>query len=376
MLDSVASKPFSASLGAIGVVDKRRLLPLAFLVAAVTAVVATAALSVWLDGRWTSIAVATGIGAMVVSAAVLLGSAQGWENGTRTSLAAIATGVVGIGALALVVLTYAGGAGNVRIADGSGAGAVVSTDAAANDKGAALANQVSNNDIVPPGYSHDLGTHPPFAQFMSMDDAQVLANIPGGTLTPGEVPVLRTQLEGARNAALKFDTPEKAAAGGYFNTTNDVPFMGAHYINTANLTDGVFDAGKPEGLLFSKLGAPAGDWNLVGVWYLILPGQGGSSAEVPPEGFAGNLDLWHEHHGLCTRAGIISENNTAESCATDDGRFMGDLRWMMHTWVYPENADNSEGVFSYLNNDLYMKQQGSYTGGAEDASRNRGRFRD
>ena len=127
---------------------------------------------------------------------------------------------------------------------------------------------------------------------------------------------------------------------------------------------------SPEGLLFSKLGNPSGPWNLVGVWYLILPGQGGSTVTTPPAGFAGNLDLWHQHYGLCTRAGIISENNTAESCAADHGHYLGDLRWMMHTWVYPESGvDNSSGVFSYLNNDLFLKQQGQLvpvqdTGGA------------
>lgn len=373
MLNSAASKPLSTPMRAIGVIDRRRLLPLAFLVAAVTAVVATAALSVWVDGRWTSIAVATGIGAMVVSAAVLLGSAQGWANGTRTSLAAIATGVVGIGALALVVLTYAGGAGDVS---GSTGGGTTAKSVTANTAGQALANQTSNNDIVPPGYSHDLGAHPTFNQFLTMGDTQVLANIPGGTLTPDEVPVLRAQLEGARVAALKYDTVDKAMAGGYFNTTNDVPFMGAHFINSQYLGDGVFDPAKPEGLLFSKVGNPQGDWKLVGVWYLILPGQAGSSETVPPQGFAGNLDLWHEHHGLCTRAGIISENNTLDGCRADQGAWIGDLRWMMHTWVYPEGADNSQGVFSYLNNDLYMKQQGAFTGGSEDFTKNRGRLRD
>jgi hypothetical protein len=82
------------------------------------------------------------------------------------------------------------------------------------------------------------------------------------------------------------------------------------------------------------------------------------TAELPPEGFAGNLDLWHTHFGLCTRAGVISENNTAEGCAADNGNFIGDLRWMMHVWVYPEGADNPEGVFTYLNANLYEMQQG------------------
>ncbi len=374
MINSVASKPLSWSssvASAIGAADKRRLLPLAVLVTAVTGVVLMAALSVWVDGRWTNATAAAGIGATVVAAAVLLGSAQGWTNGTRTSLVAIGTGVIGIGALALAVLTYAGSAGNVGVSTGPGA------SAAETNVGAALSQQTSNNEIVPPGYSHDLGSHPTFSQFMTMDDATVLANIPGGALTPDEVPILRQQLQADRDVALKHNTVDKAIAAGYFNTTNDVPFMGAHFINAGYLTDGVFDPSKPEGLLFSKLGNPDGDWQLVGVWYLIVPGQGGSTEEVPPVGFAGNLDLWHEHHGLCTRAGIISENNTAEGCRADNGAYIGDLRWMMHTWVYPESgADNSAGVFSYLNNDLFDKQQGAFTGGSEDFSRNRGRLRD
>ena len=106
-----------------------------------------------------------------------------------------------------------------------------------------------------------------------------------------------------------------------------------------------------------SLGDPTGDWQLVGVWYLLLPGQAGATVDMPPEGFTGGLDLWHAHYGLCTRAGVISENNTAQSCAADNGNFIGDLRWMMHAWVYPETGvDNSEGVFVYLNGDLFEVQ--------------------
>jgi hypothetical protein len=139
--------------------------------------------------------------------------------------------------------------------------------------------------------------------------------------------------------------------------------MGAHFINGEFLRDGVFDAGKPEGLLFSKLGGgPDAEWQLVGVWYLIIPGGAqGVTASIPPEGFKGTLDLWHEHYGLCTRAGIISENNTQEGCTADNGNFVGDLRWMMHVWVWPETADNPDGVFTYLNIGLW-RQQGNVQG--------------
>jgi hypothetical protein len=327
---------------------------LAFLIASAATVVGMVLLSVWFDGGWNQAATAAGVVATVIAAAVLLGTGQGWANGARLSLAAAATGIVGLAALSLAIVTYVGGTSNV------GLGASSAAAQQTTNEGAALAQAVSNNAIEPPGYSHDLGAHPTYSQFMSMGDAQVLAAVPGGTLLPPEVPVLREQLQEARAVALQYNTLDKARAAGYFITTNDVPFMGAHLINAAYLSDGVFDPAKPEGLLFSKIGNPKGDWQLVGVWYLILPGQAGSSTTIPPEGFAGNLDLWHVHYGLCTRAGIISENNTLASCEADGGRWTGDLRWMMHTWVYPESGvDNSNGVFAYLNQDLWAKQQGA-----------------
>jgi hypothetical protein len=329
----------------------RIVLPLALLVVSAGVVVATVLLSVWFDGGWNQAATAAGVVATVVAAAVLLGTGQGWANGPRLSLAAISTGVVGLAAVSLAVITYVGGTSNAGLPGGN------AVQQHTTNEGAALANAVSNNEIEPPGYSHDLGTHPTYEEFVSMSDAQVLASVPGGTVLPNEVPIIQDQLGQAREFALAHNTPEEARAAGYFNTTNDVPFMGAHFLNSGYLTDGVFDPSKPEGLLFSKLGNPSGEWQLVGVWYLILPGQAGSSMTVPPLGFAGNLDLWHAHYGLCTRGGIISENNTFDACQADNGNWIGDLRWMMHVWVYPENGDNSAGVFSYLNQDLWAKQQ-------------------
>jgi hypothetical protein len=325
--------------------------PLALLVAAVALVVTTVTLSTTLDGsgRWTEAAAAAGLVATVLACGVLLGTAQGWKNGARLSLAAIATGVVGLGALALVVVTYAGGA-----SDAGGAASV----AGVSDEGTALSQQVSNNLVQPPGYAHDVGDHPTVTQFLSADDATILANVPGGTLLPNEVAGLRSELDAARQFALDHNTPEKAQAAGFYNTTNDVPFMGAHFLNNEYLLDGVFDPAKPEGLLFSRLGNPEGEWQLVGVWYLLVPGVNpGVTDTTPPEGFAGKLDLWHAHYGLCTRAGVISENNTFEGCQADSGRWIGDLRWMMHVWVHPEVMDNPEGVFVYLNQALWEEQR-------------------
>jgi hypothetical protein len=292
---------------------------------------------------------------MVAVVAVLLSTSRGWSRTDGIPLAAASTAIVGVGALALVAVAYIGMLGE----DGTTTAATASL----SDQGAALAAQQTNNEIQPPGYAHDLGNHPTFGQFQSMDNATVLANVPGGTVLPTEVDLLRTQLAESRAFAESHNTVEKAMADGFYNTTNDVPYMGAHFLSSANLSDGVFDPARPEGLLFSKLGNPEGEWQLVGVWYLIIPGMNpGITDTLPPEGFAGNLDLWHAHYGLCTRNGIISENNTADSCSADRGRWIGDLRWMMHVWAWPENGENPQGVFTYLNQELFDKQQGFVEG--------------
>ena len=355
--------------------SKSWLLPLVVLVAAVTLVIVTVVLGAWLDGDagWTQATAGVGLIATVVAVGILLATAQGWTNGTRLSLVAVATAVVGMGAVGLVIVTYVGGANDVGMGGAANIAVQDSADEAnvASDEGIALSDQVSNNEVQPPGYAHDVGSHPAFEAFISMDTASVLRNSPGGTLLPNEVEVLQAQLVEARAFAETVDTVEKAQAAGYFKTTNDVPFMGAHFLNGSYVSDGIFDPSKPEGLLFSKLGrGEDAEWQLVGVWYLLFPGLNqGVTATIPPEGFAGTLDLWHSHEGLCTRAGIISEDNTAEGCSADQGNFIGDLRWMMHVWVWPETADNPDGVFTYLNANLFEQQsqgnvQGEPLGGA------------
>ena len=346
--DSQASSSESAGLLA----TPGRVAAILVLAGAVALAVLSVTLSVTLDNAaaWIDAAAAAGMVATVLAAAVMLGTRQGWANGTNMSLASISVAVVGIGAIALAAVAYLGGIGDDGISDASVANQ-------ASEEGVALSEQVSNNEIQPPGYAHDIGLQPTITQFLSCDDAQILRSVPGGTVLPTEVGALRSELGAAREFAQQFPTVEDAEAAGYRNTTNDVPFMGAHFLNSRYMTDGVFDAGKPEGLLYSKLGDPENDWALVGVWYLLLPGQGGATVDNPPEGFTGSLDLWHSHNGLCTRAGVISEDNSRESCSADNGNFIGELRWMMHAWGYPEaGVDNSEGVFVYLNSDLWEVQ--------------------
>jgi len=132
--------------------------------------------------------------------------------------------------------------------------------------------------------------------------------------------------------------------------------MGEHYLNYNYVKSGIFDPEHPQGLLFSKI--DSGEEKLVGVWFLLVPGLGGITRDVEPAGFAGNLDLWHAHTGLClTGLKGASEGETKESCTAKGGNFTADLRWMMHVWVATETTENPDGVFAYLNGDLFQKQQ-------------------
>lgn len=202
---------------------------------------------------------------------------------------------------------------------------------------------------------HDHGQQPTFTQFRATSDGELLPLFPDGTVTAADLPALRDELEEVRAFAEKHPTPEAARAAGYRPTTSDVPGMGEHWLNSEYVADGEFDPSKPEGLLFSNVG-PDGERVLVGVWFLLLPGTGDITRDAQPDGFAGDLDLWHAHTGLCL-VGLegASENETRESCEAKGGNFTADLRWMLHAWVAPD-YDNPDGVFAYLNNDVGGQQ--------------------
>jgi len=325
-----------------------------------------------------------GIGLAVTSAAVLAGFSIAALKGARTVEAAIRRAVpvtaawVVLVTVAIASVTYIGATGvtvghsshddtNVVADDHSGddASGDAGVAAALQDEGIIDAKedpssvegaltQGSNGEAN--GGEHDHGAQPTFTQMETMTDDELLPLFPAGTVTKADLPLMREQIKQARAVAEQLDTPEKAAAAGYVNTTSDVPFMGQHYLNFEYVRDGEFDPTKPEGLLFSKI--DSGPEKLVGVWFLQIPGIGGVTREAEPVGFASNLDLWHAHTGLCL-VGFsgASEGETEESCVAKGGRFTADLRWMMHVWVTPETSENPDGVFAYLNNDLFEKQQ-------------------
>jgi hypothetical protein len=216
-----------------------------------------------------------------------------------------------------------------------------------------------------PGGKHDNGESATFTQVSTLSDDELVSLFPSEYVSPDEIPQLKAEIMAAREFALTVPTIDDARAAGFTQATNDVPFMGEHWINSAYISDGKFDPSKPEGLLFSTID---GERKLVGVWFLQIPGIGAVKRDVEPAGFTSDFDLWHAHIGLCiVRLSGASEGETRQSCEDKGGRYTADLRWMMHVWVAPEATENPRGVFGYLNGDLYKKQQATQEAGATDA---------
>ena len=320
------------------------------------------------------------IGLAITSLAVLAGLSVAALKGATTADHAIRRFVPVTGAwvvlttMAIASVTYIGASG-VTIGHSHGATTSAVTDATGGEAGGvaqALKDQgiAASDGAAPasvpgaltqgsngkPGGHHDHGQQPTFTQLETLSQDQLMPLFPPDTVSASDFPLFKQQVEQVRAVAEKYRTPAEAQAAGYVRTTSDVPYMGEHYLNYDFVRSGKFDPAHPQGLLFSKI--DGGEEKLVGVWFLLIPGLGGNTRDVEPAGFAGNLDLWHAHTGLCL-VGLkgASEGETRESCSAKGGSFTADLRWMMHVWVTPETTENPAGVFAYLNNDLFQKQQ-------------------
>ena len=151
---------------------------------------------------------------------------------------------------------------------------------------------------------------------------------------------LASELELARDTALKYPTVADVKKAGWVQVTPYVPGIAAHFMNF-RLVDSTFKIDEPEMILYD---GTDDDARVVGLSYYILH-QG--SAE-PTQGFTGNNDHYHRHDGLCVGAGgVIGDSTTTEEeCAERGGRKAnGSAGWMSHAWVVP-GCESPWGVFS------------------------------
>ena len=147
-------------------------------------------------------------------------------------------------------------------------------------------------------------------------------------MSPAEQDELDRQWETAVAAAARLDTAAKANAAGYFIASTNAPGVGVHFVNW-ELIDKPFDPAAPSMLLFDMSGA---DPVLAGFSYWLR-------SDVPPAGFAGANDHWHQHSGLCIVNGWV-DREEVEGPSLCGGSYLGgrDL-WMLHAWVAPGFAN-------------------------------------
>jgi hypothetical protein len=155
-------------------------------------------------------------------------------------------------------------------------------------------------------------------------------------LSGAEVLKLADETARARQVAERYQSIESALTDGYYQVTQDLPLIGAHFLKP-EYADGVFDAERPEILIYAY---QQGSWRLYGYAYLSRPI--GFEGEEPPEGFTGPFDTWHWHEQWCfTRQGLkrVSE----DACLDQEGVFVPRTGYMAHFWI----IDNPAGLFAH-----------------------------
>jgi hypothetical protein len=140
----------------------------------------------------------------------------------------------------------------------------------------------------------------------------------------------------ARERTDRYRDANVALAEGYFQITQHLPLIGAHFFNPSNV--GSLDPGRPAILLYEPDGE--GGWDPLGVSYMLFKAE---SNDTPPETPFGGLVDWHYHTNLCFGLGTVDIAESADECP---GQFVAETPWLLHVWIW---KDSPEGVFDHMN---------------------------
>jgi len=141
------------------------------------------------------------------------------------------------------------------------------------------------------------------------------ADLKSSINTKGLAPKTVWELQQARAATARYRNIKNAFKDGYADINVVVPNMGYHFMKSTLTADGVFDARKPEILVYNK--NEDGSFELGALEYAVPIDV---TPDVAPEGFTGTDDVWERN--------------------TDFGL------WLVHAWVWKSNP---EGTFNPTN---------------------------
>lgn len=271
-------------------------------------------------------AVITGVGLIV--GGVLLLAVQATPQLPRGRGAALGGAALGVGLLTALSLGLARWSGDgvhgharaLQAREGGDGGSGMSADASAQGHEAASAPAGSGATVktassMLPGVTH--------------------ANGEAVAITAAELTAAAKLADDVRAQTVRLQDFAVARAEGYIQITGGRNGL-AHFHNQAYYTDGrTLDPARPEQLMYYRL--PSGEMRLVGVMFLMPPGQAGPR-------IGGALTAWHAHDNLCysSTTGIIVALTDAAGKCPPGTAFRGASPEMMHVWL----LDNPDGVFS------------------------------
>jgi hypothetical protein len=165
-----------------------------------------------------------------------------------------------------------------------------------------------------------------------------------------ELAQLVAQLDTVRASTEKYRDINVALAEGYIAMVHTGSPGGAHFQHPDRIADGRFNPAEPEILLYSQY--DQGRWQLIGTAFVLPKEQVGDDH---PEGFIGPLDNWHVHYHVCVKGRTLWWLGP-QACEQRGGWSGHGFGWMVHAWVWEENAN---GVFAMHSHVLQERHAGS-----------------
>ncbi len=148
-----------------------------------------------------------------------------------------------------------------------------------------------------------------------------------GPLSGPDCLSLNISLNKARTYARQFPTKGVAEANGFHYLAPWIPGQGTHHVNEAAGVTAEFNPDQPNMLMYDGSGPNA---KLTGMVWVVRSGM------MPPEGFPGDNDHWHNHEKLCfTPAEFVVGDNISDALCTSRGGVNRDTSgdWLVHVWL-------------------------------------------
>ncbi len=162
---------------------------------------------------------------------------------------------------------------------------------------------------------------------------------------------LRTITKNVAQGSCPNSVTQEWYQAGYTQTTPYIPGQGRHMGKGGGIfyNDNIFEAERPESLLYEPDSRFPTGWRLGGLMWVIPI----TLEPLPPDGFPGLEDPWHYHDGLClwNSGNSVAQNWTQVQCMAQSGNpvWIEKAGWLVHLWAF---VTNKTGRFVEVNNDF------------------------